>query len=75
MKLASNGMVNISFIVVNHQGNSSQLKYQLLREKVPEDIPVYQQNATQPDVWTTLRSKKDDFLIYDRSVYKTNQMD
>ncbi|KAK9408577.1 selenoprotein P [Crotalus adamanteus] len=66
LKLASNGMVNISFIVVNHQGNSSQLKYQLLREKVPEDIPVYQQNATELDVWTTLRGKKDDFLIYDR---------
>uniref|UniRef100_A0A7N5JR58 Selenoprotein P N-terminal domain-containing protein n=1 Tax=Ailuropoda melanoleuca TaxID=9646 RepID=A0A7N5JR58_AILME len=66
LKLASNGLVNISFIVVNHQGHHSQLKYQLLREKVSEDIPVYQQNATQPDVWATLRGRKDDFLIYDR---------
>ncbi|KAG8131137.1 hypothetical protein E2320_017701 [Naja naja] len=66
LKLGSSGLVNITFIVVNHQGHHSQLKYHLLREKVSEDIPVYQQNATQPDVWASLRGKKDDFLIYDR---------
>uniref|UniRef100_A0A670YM85 Selenoprotein P n=1 Tax=Pseudonaja textilis TaxID=8673 RepID=A0A670YM85_PSETE len=66
LKLGNSGLVNITFIVVNHQGHQSQLKYQLLREKVSEDIPVYQQNATQPDIWATLKGKKDDFLIYDR---------
>lgn len=66
LKLASDGLVNVSFIVINHQGRHSQLKYQHLREKVSEDIPVYQQDPTQPDVWTTLKGKKDDFLIYDR---------
>ncbi|CAI5787619.1 Hypothetical predicted protein [Podarcis lilfordi] len=53
-------------MVINHQGHHSQLKYNQLREKVSEHIPVYQQDAKQPDVWTTLSGKKDDFLIYDR---------
>lgn len=53
-------------MVVNDQGQHSQEKYHHLREKVSENIPVYQQNNTQPDVWATLNGKKDDFLIYDR---------
>uniref|UniRef100_A0A670JQS7 Selenoprotein P n=1 Tax=Podarcis muralis TaxID=64176 RepID=A0A670JQS7_PODMU len=66
LKLESDGLVNVSFMVINHQGHHSQLKYNQLREKVSEHIPVYQQDAKQPDVWTTLSGKKDDFLIYDR---------
>ncbi|KAL8203929.1 UNVERIFIED_CONTAM: hypothetical protein K2H54_065019 [Gekko kuhli] len=66
LKLENDGFTNVSFVVVNHQGPSSQKKYPHLREKVSENIPVYQQGKTQPDVWTVLNGKKDDFLIYDR---------
>ncbi|KAJ7335021.1 hypothetical protein JRQ81_012962 [Phrynocephalus forsythii] len=66
LKLEGDGFTNISFIVVNHQGYHSQLKYHLLREKVAEHIPVYQQDTSQPDVWKILNGNKDDFLIYDR---------
>uniref|UniRef100_A0ACB8EPV0 Uncharacterized protein n=2 Tax=Sphaerodactylus townsendi TaxID=933632 RepID=A0ACB8EPV0_9SAUR len=66
LKLENGGFTNVSFMVVNHKGKPSQQKYSLLREKVSEDIPVYQQNKGQPDVWTILNGDKDDFLIYDR---------
>ncbi|CAM4560329.1 unnamed protein product [Caretta caretta] len=53
-------------MVVNHQGIHSQLKIHTLKEKVSENITVYQQDENQTDVWTTLNGNKDDFLIYDR---------
>lgn len=66
LKLESDGFTNVTFVVVNHRGPHSQLKYPHLRENVAENIPVYQQDTKQPDVWTALNGKKDDFLIYDR---------
>uniref|UniRef100_A0A8D2IJS8 Selenoprotein P n=1 Tax=Varanus komodoensis TaxID=61221 RepID=A0A8D2IJS8_VARKO len=65
LKLERDGLI-VSFLVVNHQGQHSQLKYPQLREKVSTNIPVYQQDSKQPDVWTALNGRKDDFLIYDR---------
>lgn len=64
-KLDQAGLVNISFMVVNHQGKRSREKYQLLTSKVTEEIPVYQQDSNKPDVWELLQGNKDDFLIYD----------
>uniref|UniRef100_A0A674I5S1 Selenoprotein P n=1 Tax=Terrapene triunguis TaxID=2587831 RepID=A0A674I5S1_9SAUR len=66
VKLENEGLVNISYMVVNHQGIHSQLKIHTLKEKVSENIIVYQQDENQTDVWTTLNGNKDDFLIYDR---------
>uniref|UniRef100_A0A2K5IMY6 Selenoprotein P n=1 Tax=Colobus angolensis palliatus TaxID=336983 RepID=A0A2K5IMY6_COLAP len=66
VKLEKEGYSNISYIVVNHQGISSRLKYPHLKNKVSEHIPVYQQEENQTDVWTLLNGSKDDFLIYDR---------
>uniref|UniRef100_A0A8D1VAU7 Selenoprotein P n=1 Tax=Sus scrofa TaxID=9823 RepID=A0A8D1VAU7_PIG len=66
VKLEKEGYSNISYIVVNHQGIASQLKYVYLKSKVSEHIPVYQQEENQTDVWTLLNGNKDDFLIYDR---------
>ncbi|NXN11014.1 SEPP1 protein, partial [Indicator maculatus] len=65
-KLENEGLVNISYVVVNHQGAYSQRKFHLLKESVSEYITVYQQDDQQADVWTTLNGNKDDFLIYDR---------
>ncbi|NXW83070.1 SEPP1 protein, partial [Alopecoenas beccarii] len=66
VKLKNEGLVNISYVVVNHQGTHSQRKFHLLKESVSENITVYQQDEQQDDVWTTLNGNKDDFLIYDR---------
>ncbi|OPJ87175.1 selenoprotein P [Patagioenas fasciata monilis] len=66
VKLKDEGLVNISYVVVNHQGTHSQRKFHLLKESVSESITVYQQDEQQDDVWTTLNGNKDDFLIYDR---------
>ncbi|KAF1455250.1 SEPP1 protein, partial [Pygoscelis papua] len=66
VKLENEGLVNISYVVVNHQGTYSQRKFHLLKESVSEYITVYQQDEQQADVWTTLNGNKDDFLIYDR---------
>lgn len=66
IKLEKEGYSNISYVVVNHQGLSSQLKYTHLKNKVSDHIPVYQQEEHQADVWTLLDGNKDDFLIYDR---------
>lgn len=66
LKLENESFVNITYIVVNHQGKHSQLRYETLRSKVSENIPVYQQDENQDDVWNLLKGNKDDFLIYDR---------
>uniref|UniRef100_A0A8D0ESG4 Selenoprotein P n=1 Tax=Strix occidentalis caurina TaxID=311401 RepID=A0A8D0ESG4_STROC len=66
VKLENEGLVNISYVIVNHQGTYSQRKFHLLKESVSDSITVYQQDEQQADVWTTLNGNKDDFLIYDR---------
>lgn len=66
VKLEEQGFSNISYVIVNHQGISSRLKYVHLKNKVSEHISVYQQEENQTDVWTLLNGNKDDFLIYDR---------
>uniref|UniRef100_A0A803XV17 Selenoprotein P N-terminal domain-containing protein n=1 Tax=Meleagris gallopavo TaxID=9103 RepID=A0A803XV17_MELGA len=66
VKLENEGLVNISYVVVNHQSPHSQKKFHLLQESVSDHITVYQQDDHQADVWTTLNGNKDDFLIYDR---------
>ncbi|NXQ44730.1 SEPP1 protein, partial [Catharus fuscescens] len=66
VKLENEGLVNISYVVVNHQGAQSRREFHLLKERVSDYITVYQQDEQQEDVWTTLNGNKDDFLIYDR---------
>uniref|UniRef100_A0A8C2VF43 Selenoprotein P N-terminal domain-containing protein n=1 Tax=Chinchilla lanigera TaxID=34839 RepID=A0A8C2VF43_CHILA len=66
VKLEKEGYSNISYVIVNHQGIDSQLKYIHLKNQVSDHIPVYQQEEHQTDVWTLLNGNKDDFFIYDR---------
>uniref|UniRef100_A0A8C5TM58 Selenoprotein P n=1 Tax=Malurus cyaneus samueli TaxID=2593467 RepID=A0A8C5TM58_9PASS len=66
VKLENEGLFNISYVVVNHQGAQSRREFHLLKERVSDYITVYQQDEQQDDVWTTLNGNKDDFLIYDR---------
>ena len=62
VKLEKEGYSNVSYVVVNHQGIASRLKYVHLKNKVSEHIPVYQQEENQPDVWTLLNGNKDEAL-------------
>ncbi|MBN3307896.1 SEPP1 protein, partial [Amia calva] len=66
MKLEGQGLVNISYMVVNNQGEDSRRLFRLLRMKASKNIIVYDQYPLQEDVWRLLSGEKDDFLIYDR---------
>lgn len=65
-RLASQGLTDIVYLVVNHQGAQAQHLHALLAERLSEGIVLYGQQEEQPDVWQTLGGEKDDFFIYDR---------
>lgn len=67
LKLEGQGLDNVTYMVVNHQGEQAQRLHTLLRQKLSENITLYKQQPKQEDVWQTLAGEKDDFLIYDRS--------
>lgn len=67
-KLESQGLKDVVYMVINHQGEQSQRLHPLLAQKLSENITLYKQDEQQPDVWQTLSGEKDDFLIYDRLV-------
>uniref|UniRef100_W5MN70 Selenoprotein P n=1 Tax=Lepisosteus oculatus TaxID=7918 RepID=W5MN70_LEPOC len=66
LRLEQQGLVNISYVVVNHQGEQSHRLYPVLKKKMSQKIRVYDQDPLQEDVWKILSGEKDDFLIYDR---------
>lgn len=63
-KLEAQGLSNVQYMVVNHQGAS--LQHAMLSSRLSSDITLYKQAEDQPDVWQALNGDKDDFLIYDR---------
>lgn len=67
LKLEGQGLENVTYMVVNHQGEQAQHLHTLLSQKLSENIILYKQVPKQDDVWQALAGKKDDFLIYDRS--------
>eukprot|EP00062_Callorhinchus_milii_P016113 gi/632967208/ref/XP_007899848.1/ PREDICTED: selenoprotein P-like [Callorhinchus milii] len=69
--LTNAGLVNISYLIVNHQEKLSRDLYQNFTDLVSRDIPVYQQNVHQPNIWKLLQGVTDDFLIYDRCGHLT----
>lgn len=66
LKLESQGLKDVAYMVINHQGEQAQHLHVLLAQKLSENITLYKQDKQQPDVWQTLGGEKDDFLIYDR---------
>lgn len=68
LKLESQGLRDVAYMVINHQGERAQRVHSMLAEKLPEHITLYRQDVQQPDVWQTLGGEKDDFFIYDRFV-------
>lgn len=67
-KLENQGLNNVVYMVVNHQGEQAQRLHAMLGMRLSENITLYKQDAQQPDVWQTLGGEKDDFFIYDRFV-------
>lgn len=67
-KLESEGLRDVAYMVINHQGAGAQNLHVMLAERLSENIALYKQNEQQTDVWQTLSGEKDDFLIYDRFV-------
>lgn len=67
-KLESQGLKDVVYMVVNHQGGQSQRLHTMLAQRLTETITLYKQGEQQPDVWQTLGGEKDDFFIYDRFV-------
>lgn len=65
-KLERQGLKNVVYMVVNHQGEQSRHLHPLLEVKLSKNIILYKQDGQQPDVWQTLAGEKDDFFIYDR---------
>ncbi|XP_053550032.1 selenoprotein Pb [Bombina bombina] len=65
-KLSTQGLTNISYIILNDQSFFSLLLYPELKRRAPAGVPVYQQLPSQPEIWEILNGNKDDFLIYDR---------
>ncbi|KAI3372036.1 hypothetical protein L3Q82_006904 [Scortum barcoo] len=65
-KLEGQGLKDVAYMVINHQGEQAQRLHALLAQKLSENITLYKQDEQQPDVWQTLSGEKDDFLIYDR---------
>ncbi|KAG9488228.1 hypothetical protein GDO78_007822 [Eleutherodactylus coqui] len=58
--------MNVSFVVVNHQGEDPRARYHGLKSRVSENIAVYQQEVDQADIWSLLSGDRNDFFIYDR---------
>lgn len=65
-KLESEGLKDVVYMVVNHQGEQAQRLHPMMAQRLSVNITLYKQEEQQPDVWHTLGGDKDDFFIYDR---------
>ncbi|CAL8345043.1 unnamed protein product [Lota lota] len=66
-KLENQGLVNVNYMVVNHQGMQAQRLHSMLTTRLSSSIKLYKQGDQDADVWQALNGEKDDFLVYDRS--------
>lgn len=64
--LETQGLRDVVYMVVNHQGAQAQSLHAMLAQRLSEHISLYKQDEALPDVWQTLGGNKDDFFIYDR---------
>lgn len=64
--LENQGLRDVVYMVVNHQGAQAQSLHAMLAQRLSEHISLYKQDEALPDVWQTLGGNKDDFFIYDR---------
>ncbi|KAL7387618.1 hypothetical protein ABVT39_026265 [Epinephelus coioides] len=65
-KLNRSNLTEVSFMIVNEREAMSRAMFWELKRRAPPDVPVYQQEPFQDDVWEALDGDKDDFLVYDR---------
>lgn len=64
--LENQGLRDVVYVVVNHQGAQAQRMHDMLTQRLSEHISLHKQDEAQADVWHTLGGSKDDFFIYDR---------
>lgn len=64
--LENQGLRDVVYMVVNHQGAQAQSMHGMLTARLSEHISLHKQDEAQADVWHTLGGSKDDFFIYDR---------
>lgn len=67
-KLENQGLRDVAYMVINHQGEQAQRLHSMLAAKLSDNIPLYRQDGLQPNVWQKLGGQKDDFFVYDRLV-------
>lgn len=65
-RLEDQGLRDVVYMVVNHQGAQAQSLHAMLTQRLSEHISLFKQDEALPDVWQTLGGNKDDFFIYDR---------
>ncbi|XP_056274199.1 selenoprotein Pa [Pseudoliparis swirei] len=64
--LENQGLKDVVYMVVNHQGQEAQQLHAVLRQRLSANVTLYEQSDQQTDVWWTLSGEEHDFLIYDR---------
>lgn len=67
-KLENQGLRDVVYMVVNHQGAQARGLHAMLAQRLSEHISLHRQDEALADVWQTLGGNKDDFFIYDRFV-------
>ncbi|CAG09558.1 unnamed protein product [Tetraodon nigroviridis] len=65
-KLENQGLRDVVYMVVNHQGAQARGLHAMLAQRLSEHISLHRQDEALADVWQTLGGNKDDFFIYDR---------
>lgn len=72
-RLENQGLRDVVYMVVSHQGAQAQSLHAMLAQRLTEHISLYKQDEALPDVWQTLGGNNNDFFIYDRLVTRRGE--
>lgn len=72
-RLENQGLRDVVYMVVNHQGAQAQRLHTLLAQRLSEHVSLHKQDEALPDVWHTLGGNSNDFFIYDRFVTRRGE--
>lgn len=72
-RLENQGLRDVVYMVVSHQGAQAQSLHAMLVQRLTEHISLHKQDEALPDVWQTLGGNNNDFFIYDRSVTRRGE--
>lgn len=57
-KLESQGLKDVIYMVINHQGEQAVRLHTMLEQRLSSNIRLYKQEEQQPDVWQTLSGER-----------------